>query len=38
MRFGGSWISFGLTETARALKVRAEQIHAAERARETVGA
>ncbi len=38
MRFGGSWISFGLTATARALKARAEKIYAAERGKEPVGA
>jgi len=29
MRFGCAWISAGFTATAKALKVRAEQIHAA---------
>jgi hypothetical protein len=31
MRFGCAWISAGFTATARALKVRAEQIYAAQR-------
>ncbi len=38
MRFAGSWISWGLTMTAHALKARAEQIHAIESAKKTAAA
>jgi hypothetical protein len=37
-RFAQSWISFAFSATARALKVRAEQIYAAQKARTSVDA